>query len=121
MLKQLISLISCFVILSCNSSGQKYNSIYNVVANNDTCRQIDSYLSKLATEKFFSGALLIIKDGKKIFSKGYGWANKEMNIPFTPSTLACMGSITKAFTATAILKLLEQGKLSLNDPLKKYF
>ena len=92
-----------------------------MVIANDTCKTIDNYLSQLATEKNFSGGLLIIKDGKKIFSKGYGWANKEKNIPFTPSTLASMGSITKAFTAAAIMKLTEQGKLSVNDSLKKFF
>ncbi len=107
--------------ISCNSNGQKTVSPYDVVANNDTCNTIDNYLIKLAAEKNFSGALLIIKDGRKIFSKGYGWANKEQKIPFTSSTLASIGSITKAFTATAIMRLAEEGKLSLSDPLQKFF
>lgn len=89
--------------------------------SNDTCKKIDDYLVQLEKEKGFSGGLLIIKDGKKIFSKGYGWADKENKIPFTPTTLASMGSITKAFTAVGILKLVEQNKLSVDDPLKKFF
>ncbi len=89
--------------------------------SNDTCKLIDGYLTNLANGKNFSGGLLIVKDGKKIFSKGYGWADKERKIPFTPNTLASIGSITKAFTAAAIMKLVEQNKLSLNDKLKKYF
>jgi CubicO group peptidase (beta-lactamase class C family) len=93
----------------------------DVVSNNDTCKSLDSYLSGLAINKNFSGALLITKDGKKIFSKGYGWANKESKVPFTSSTLASMGSITKAFTAAGIMKLVEQGKISLSDPLKIFF
>jgi CubicO group peptidase (beta-lactamase class C family) len=88
---------------------------------NDTCKQIDNYLAKLALDNNFSGGLLIVKDGKKIFCKGYGWADKELKYPFTPNTLASMGSITKAFTAAAIMKLCDQGKLSVNDPLKKFF
>jgi CubicO group peptidase (beta-lactamase class C family) len=92
----------------------------NVIAN-DTCKLIDNYLTQISNNKYFSGGLLIIKDGKKIFSKGYGWADRDRQIPFTPSTLASMGSITKAFTAAAIMKLYEQGKLSLNDSLIKYF
>ena len=92
-----------------------------VVIANDTCRKIDNYLTQLSTDKNFSGGLLIIKNGKKIFSKGYGWADKVRSILFTPATLASMGSITKAFTATAVMKLVEQGKLSLTDPLKKFF
>jgi CubicO group peptidase (beta-lactamase class C family) len=97
------------------------DSTKQVVIANDTCRNIDKYLTQLALDKNFSGGLLIIKDGKKIFSKGYGWANKEKKIPLTPSTLISMGSITKAFTASAIMKLTEQGKLSTNDSLKKFF
>lgn len=97
------------------------DSTKHVVIANDTCRNIDKYLTQLAMDKNFSGGLLIIKDGKKIFSKGYGWANKEKKIPLTPSTLISMGSITKAFTASAIMKLIEQGKMSTNDPLQKFF
>jgi CubicO group peptidase (beta-lactamase class C family) len=88
---------------------------------NDTCRLIDHYLNRLAASNNFSGGLLIIRNGKKIYSKGYGWADRAAKIPFTPSTMISMGSITKAFTATAIMKLYEQGKLSLNDSLGKYF
>lgn len=103
-----------------NKTGNSDNTS-NVVISNDTCKLIDNYLSKLTTDKNFSGGLLIVKDGKKIFSKGYGWADKDKKIPFTPSTLASIGSITKAFTATAIMKLVEQNKLSLDDQLKKFF
>lgn len=108
---------------TCSNSKQAYNSgnATNEVVANDTCKIIDKYLTQLTADKNFSGGLLIIKDGKKIFSKGYGWANKEKKIPFTPSTLASIGSITKAFTAAAIMKLSEQGKLSVNDPLTKFF
>lgn len=106
---------------SCYNSNKTDNSTAEIVVANDTCKTIDNYLMQLATDKNFSGGLLIIKDGKKIFSKGYGWTNKEKKIPFTPATLASMGSITKAFTAAAIMKLTEQGKLSVNDSLKKFF
>ena len=109
------------ICLSTSCSDYNANTGNSIVAANDTCKKIDDYLSQLKKEKNFSGALLIIKDGEKIFSKGYGWADKENKIPFTPSTLASMGSITKAFTAVAIMKLFEQGKLSLNDSLKKFF
>lgn len=107
--------------LSNNKSTDSEHSPEAVVFNNDTCKLVDTYLTKLTNEKNFSGGLLIVKDGKKIFSKGYGWADKEKKIPFTPNTLASIGSITKAFTATAIMKLAEQNKLSLTDKLNKFF
>jgi CubicO group peptidase (beta-lactamase class C family) len=112
----LVAVIFIAGLLQASSLGDN-----NVVIANDTCKAIDNYLTKLSVEKSFSGALLIVQNGKKVFSKGYGWANKELKIPFTPSTLASMGSITKAFTAAAVLKLAEQQKLSVNDSLKKFF
>lgn len=92
-----------------------------MIGNSNYLPLIDQYLVNLAEKQNFSGGLLIVKDGKKIFSNGYGWANKENKIPFTPRTLASIGSITKAFTAAAIMKLVEQNKLSLDDELKKFF
>lgn len=120
----LFTLIAIGLITSCSNTDQSGNSIKSsneYVAANDTCKKIDEYLSQLEKEKNFSGGLLIIRNGEKIFSKGYGWADKENKIRFTPSTLASMGSITKAFTAAAIMKLAEQGKIFLTDPLKKFF
>ncbi len=122
-MKKLI-FITCLVISftnSCSNAKNKDTDPNVIIADNDSTKLIDKYLSDLAVKKYFSGGLLIIKNGIRIFSKGYGWANKENKIPFTPSTLASMGSITKAFTAAAIMKLKEQGKISLTDPLKKFF
>jgi CubicO group peptidase (beta-lactamase class C family) len=123
MKKTIYLLIVIVLVTACLNHAASYAaSLRNhVEVSNDTCTRIDNYLTKLANEKNFSGALLIVKDGHKIFSKGYGWADKNKKIPFTPSTLASIGSITKAFTATAILKLAEQHKLLVDDHLKKYF
>ena len=122
MIKALLNLtIFSLILIACGQKKILPKENYNVVITNDTCKKIDSYLSQLEKEKNFSGGLLIIKDGEKIFSKGYGWADRENKIPFTPSTLASMGSITKAFTAAAIIKLVEQGRLSVTDSLKKFF
>jgi len=98
-----------------------YTAATNAPDNYDTLTEIDNYLAKLSADKGFSGGLLIVKNGVKVFGKGYGWADKENKIPFTTGTLASMGSITKAFTAAAIMKLAEQQKLSVTDPLNKFF
>lgn len=120
-MKKLI-FITCLIISftnSCSNAKQKDKDPNEIIANNDSSKLINNYLSELAVKKNFSGGLLIIKNGIRIFSKGYGWANKENKIAFSPSTLASMGSITKAFTAAAIMKLQEQGEISLTDPFVK--
>jgi CubicO group peptidase (beta-lactamase class C family) len=89
--------------------------------NREKAQLVDSYLSRLAQEKSFSGGVLIIDGTETLLKKGYGLANKEKQIPFSPSTFGSIGSITKLFTATAIMKLAEQGKLNLTDPLSKFF
>jgi CubicO group peptidase (beta-lactamase class C family) len=66
-------------------------------------------------------AVLVGRDGKILFQKGYGMADIEHHVPVTPETKFRIGSISKQFTAVAILKLQEQGKLSVEDKLSKYF
>lgn len=65
-------------------------------------------------------AVLVAQDGKILFEKSYGLADREHNVPVIPQTTFRIGSITKQFTASAILKLQEEGKLSVNDTLSKY-
>ncbi|MBI4720419.1 MAG: serine hydrolase [Chitinivibrionia bacterium] len=106
----------------CNGhAAQNPANTNEIVSDQPACKLIDDYLTGLAKDKSFSGGLLIVKNSEAIFKKGYGFADREDSIPFTPATLGSMGSITKAFTAAAIMKLAEQGKLSLNDTLKKFF
>jgi CubicO group peptidase (beta-lactamase class C family) len=68
----------------------------------------------------FSGAVIVEKDNQVILRKGYGFANKSKQIPFTADTPFPAQSIAKQFTAASILKLEEQGKLSVNDSISKY-
>src|SRR5262245_9629420 len=82
--------------------------------------KLDEYLSA-AAKQGFTGSALVARDGKVIFSKGYGLANAEWEIPNTPQTKFRLGAITKQFTATAILVLQERGKLSVQDPICKFF
>jgi CubicO group peptidase (beta-lactamase class C family) len=65
-------------------------------------------------------ALLVAQNGKVLFENGYGLADVEHHRPITPQTRFRIGSITKQFTAASILKLQEEGKLSVNDKLSKY-
>jgi CubicO group peptidase (beta-lactamase class C family) len=86
----------------------------------DPAKAIDQYLSEIFKPNEPGATVLVIKDGKTVIRKGYGLANIESNTTNTPETIFRIGSVTKQFTSTAILKLAEQGKLSLQDDIKKY-
>ncbi|BAU92317.1 beta-lactamase [Methylorubrum populi] len=68
----------------------------------------------------FSGVILVAKDGQPVFRRAYGLADREWEIPNTPRTHFRIGSLTKAFTAAAILKLAEAGRLGLDDPIRRW-
>ena len=69
----------------------------------------------------FSGSVLVMKQNKVLLKKGYGYADREWNIPNIPQAKFRIGSITKQFTATCILQLIEQGKLRFDDKLSKFY
>ena len=83
---------------------------------------IDKFFATEMSKEHVPGAVFtLVKDGKIFFSKGYGYADLENKIPVDPDkTLFRVGSISKLFTATAVMQLAEQGKLNLNDDVNKY-
>lgn len=66
-------------------------------------------------------AVAVMKDGGIVYERGYGTADLEHDAKITPTTVFDVGSIAKQFTAAAILILANEGKLSLDDPIRKYF
>lgn len=72
-------------------------------------------------QKIVGLSLAVIKNGKTVINKGYGFANIELNVPVTSETVIKVSSISKQFFTTAILKLMEDGKLDINDSVHKYF
>ncbi len=80
---------------------------------------IDAYLTHLSETGVLSGSVLVAHNGM-LFSKGYGLADKDEHIPNTPQTRFRIGSITKQFTAMAILMLQERGKLLVQDHICLY-
>jgi CubicO group peptidase (beta-lactamase class C family) len=81
--------------------------------------RLDQYLSRLVPYGY-SGAVLVAKDGTVILKKAYGLADREANQPYTTGMVSCIGSVTKQFTAAAILKLEMEGRLTVSDPIAKY-
>lgn len=93
--------------------------IGKTAAAQDLTPKFDEYMTALSKQGF-TGSVLVSRDGKVLFSKGYGMANVELDAPNVPQTKFRLGSVTKQFTAAAILLLQERGKLSVTDPICKY-
>ena len=69
----------------------------------------------------FSGSILISRGDKVLYSKSFGYSDREKGTKFDKHTVFDIGSITKQFLATAIIKLSEQGLLTVEDEISKYF
>jgi D-alanyl-D-alanine carboxypeptidase len=83
---------------------------------------IDAYVKGQVREHGYPGlALAIVRDGKTVLSKGYGKRSIDDGAPVEPDTLFAVGSVTKQFTCACILLLAEDGKLSVDDPVAKYY
>jgi CubicO group peptidase (beta-lactamase class C family) len=84
-------------------------------------RKLENLIIDLMQESKTPGlAIGIFQDGKEIYSEGFGARNLEENLPMTTDTLFGIGSISKSFTALAIMQLVEQGKIDLDAPVSKY-
>jgi CubicO group peptidase (beta-lactamase class C family) len=84
------------------------------------CAEFDKLLSAQFNPCETGSAALVAINGQVIYKKAFGMANLELNVPMQPDMVFRIGSITKQFTAIAILQLMEQGKLSLQDDITKF-
>src|SRR6056297_1324664 len=91
-----------------------------IKAESNIKNQINNYLSTYTEIGTFSGSVLIAKEGKVIFHKGYGKADLELNVDNTRQNKFRIGSLTKQFTAAAILQLEEKRMLNIKDSIDNY-
>jgi CubicO group peptidase (beta-lactamase class C family) len=83
---------------------------------------VDDFVeAEMAKQSIPGLALLVSRGGQIIRAQGYGFANVELQVPVKPETIFQSGSMGKQFTATAVMMLVEEGKIGLEDPLSKYF
>ena len=104
----LFALVSSLFILSASVQAAKLE------------KQLDDYLTAAHDIWKFHGAALVATDCKVILKRAYGMANIELGVPNTPEMKFQIGSITKQFTAAAVLKLEEKALLSTSDPITKH-
>ena len=87
----------------------------------DKSTQVDALFAPLTQGRTPGAAVLVVQDGKVVHKKGYGLADIAAKIPITPNTAFDLGSISKPFTAMAIMMLVERGQLRYDDPLSRFF
>ena len=84
----------------------------------DRTARIDQLLNRYVEEGRIAGAVaLVLRDGRPVYERAVGWSDKEAGRKMTPNTLFRIASQTKAFTSTAVLALVEEGKIGINEPV----
>ena len=92
-----------------------------IAARQDLAR-VDSFVqAEMARQKIPGVAVAVVRNGAAVKAQGYGKANVEHDVAVTPETIFQSGSVGKQFTAAAVMLLVEDGRLSLADPLTKFF
>jgi CubicO group peptidase (beta-lactamase class C family) len=91
-----------------------------VTSDADVVKALEQFVGTLARADLFSGTVLLAKDGKTLYSAAFGQANKDFAVPNAMDTKFNLGGMNKMFTSTVIAQLVEQGKLSYEDPLSKF-
>lgn len=95
--------------------------IITLTAGAQKQQELDSIMQQFQRANVFNGTVLVAREGKVVFNKGYGFADAAGKKPNDVNTIFQIGSVTKQFTAAAIMKLQEEKRLSLNDYIGKYF
>ncbi|HXU39930.1 MAG TPA: serine hydrolase [Blastocatellia bacterium] len=84
--------------------------------------KVDDYVkAQMDLQKIPGLSIAVVRNGEIVKAKGYGLANVELNVPAKPETVYQSGSMGKQFTATAVMMLVEEGKIALDDKISKYF
>ncbi len=109
-------IIGQFVVFSANSINGDFRSEMNL-DKNIVEEKVDRLVKQYLELDVFSGVVLIAEKGKPIYHKAFGYADRKQNIPNTLSTKFNIGSMNKTFTKIAILQLVEEGRLSLDNRL----
>ncbi|HAM10278.1 MAG: hypothetical protein A2X04_01650 [Bacteroidetes bacterium GWF2_41_9] len=94
--------------------------ILETIVNSVSSQSISDLLDGYYAYNRFNGSVLVARNGEIVFQQNYGFADRENKYPVKESSLFNLASVTKVFTATAILKLHEDGKLSIYDKVDKY-
>lgn len=109
---KLLVAVLCVFVFSCSEKSED-------LSGNES--SLGTYFNDLERKNAFNGVVLVAVNGKTVFERAIGKSNFETGAELTLSSNFDIASVSKTFTAVAIMKLIEQGKLSLEDPITKFF
>ena len=126
--KIVIAIFISFIIYSCgDESNLKSNKLIDFSEKHDVVykqkekvKKIDQYFTNLYRKRVFNGNVLVAQSGNIIFQKSYGFSDIRTKDSLKLNSVFQLGSVSKQFTATAILQLYEQGKLDLQDSIQRF-
>jgi CubicO group peptidase (beta-lactamase class C family) len=112
LVRDVLSMVTMFVVLSATTQAENAEALAN---------RIDALVNAKMKDNFAPGlALGVIRGGKPVLAKGYGFANVEHDVPVTVQTIFQSGSVGKQFTSALLMTLVEEGKLGVDDPIRKH-
>ena len=100
--------------------GQQKMTANTQPSDDVAAKNVDAFLSQWDKNDMPGCAVGVVKDGRLVYKRGLGMANLDYDVPNTPTTLFNLASVSKPFTALSIALLAQQGKLSLDDDIRKY-
>ncbi|PHF97242.1 serine hydrolase [Bacillus wiedmannii] len=121
--QRLVAVSVCFLLVFLGSNYSKAETVAPITLNP---KDVEAFTNKVIPEKMKKEnaagvALVVVKDNQILFQKGFGFSDKEKNTPIDPKkTVFRLASISKVFTASAVMQLVEQGKIELNKDIVNY-
>ncbi|MCU5331083.1 beta-lactamase family protein [Bacillus wiedmannii] len=121
--QRLVAVSVCFLLFFLGSNYSKAETVTPITLNP---KDVDAFTNKVIPEKMKKEnaagvALVVVKDNQILFQKGFGFSDKEKSTPIDPKkTVFRLASISKVFTASAVMQLVEQGKIDINKDIVNY-
>ncbi|MCC6317204.1 MAG: serine hydrolase [Gemmatimonadaceae bacterium] len=112
--------LRCLVLVSALATPNVIRAQHIIGPVDARARSVDSVFAAFDRTNSPGCALGVYQDGKLVYGRGYGMASLEHGVALSPRSVLDVGSISKQFTAMAILLLQKDGKLSIDDPIRKY-
>jgi CubicO group peptidase (beta-lactamase class C family) len=113
-----LAVLTALCMLACEPAWAQSPAVRSPSTQQITSK-VEEYM-RAAVREGFSGSILLARGGQPLISNGYGMANLELDVPNTPQTEFRLGSLTKSFTAVAVMILQERGKLKVSDSISKH-